>query len=327
MDFRVTLKFIKGHETDQPAVTLIPTNEVFPLEDPLFFADNIRETIIPICVTKNTARRVEFIRHAPISRVICEKGDLTFETDGDGLFLNLPAFDKSEDEVASLYTIIPFDGVLLRVEQADEARRNGKYTTGSFPMAAHIAAIQMEFALLEAIQVLGLDQSVGKGPCGPILLMGFDTNAPFGHIDFPPHMHMHMAKPAFSAPVGHFYFDENCLLTHNKVGFRGIGKPGFVLNKEEPFWHTSPDGTKLYEIAITQEGGLRLQNPKGDFALIKPVSTGFDQGAICDCMGRQIHIKARPNPTLGQLVVERNGVETLYHSDPDTGSFISANAL
>lgn len=324
MDLRITLKFIKGQEDDAPAVTLEPSNTLFPLEDPLFYANNIRETVLPICVPKDHACMVEFTRNTPIARVICETGDLTFEIEGKRLLVNLPAFDQSMDKVASLYTIIPFDGVELRVEQADEARRAGKYDSGQFPMAAHIASIQMEFALLEAIQLLGLDKSAGQSPCGPIWLMGFDTNAPFGHIDFPPHMHMHMAKPSFSAPVGHFFFDEQCLLTHNKVGFRGIGKKGFVLHKEEPFWHTTPDGTKLYEITITQDGGLRIREPGGECAVIKPIGSGFDQGAICECMGRQIHIKARPNATMGRLVVERNGVQTIYMSDPDTGRFLKS---
>lgn len=322
MDLRITLKFIKGHKSDERAVSFEPSNDVFELEDPLFFANNIRETVIPICVPKNKACRIEFKQHIPVARVLSETGDLRFEIDGDRLFLNLPASQRSLDQVASLYTIIPFDGVLLRVEQADEARRAAKYASGRFPMAEHIAAINMEFALLEAIQLLGLDETVGKGPCGPILLMGFDTNAPFGHIDFPPHMHMHMAKPAFSAPVGHFYFDDQCLLTHNKVGFRSVSKKGFILNKEEPFWHTSPDGTSLYEITITQEGGLRIREPKGAFATISPVSSGFDLGAICVYESNKVTINAKPNAALGRLVVERNGVHAIYKSDPDTGAYL-----
>lgn len=329
MDLRVTLKFIKEAEAAEPALHLPATEMAFEIHHPDFSTNNRKETILCLCVPQGRAVPLRFDAPSAIRRVIFEASDLPFSQENGVLSLTLPPLECNHDQAACLHTLIPYEGVELRIEHADPARRAGKYTDGSFPFRQHIAALNLEFALLEAIKALKLDQTAGLGPCGPILLMGFDTNNPAGHTDWPPHMHMHMAAPRFDAPVGHYYFDDNCLIVRNKLCGRKNNSWSSQLGPDEPCYHKTPKGDLLYTLTITPEGGFRLVNQKGQMAVLSSLrstngsaKSGFDRGALLTIDGEQTSISTELAFDAGKVAVRINDAETVYRFDPDTGGFL-----
>src|SRR6185295_15631794 len=147
-----------------------------------------------------TEQNVHGIRlHVPpskVRRVICGRTDVPFTRTDDAIVFDVPP-KNPEDLVAELHTQIRSPGVSLRIEHADVQRRNGPYAKGAWPAIQRAAALNLEFAVRDAIHQLGLDRRVVEDGLGVIQLMGFDTNYPTvapdrAHDDFPPHWHMHL---------------------------------------------------------------------------------------------------------------------------------------
>lgn len=323
MDLRVTIKFLKENPHTGPAVRLRSTLTVFEHEDPRYCTDNPFETILCLIVPEMTEQILQFQLAAPVRRVVLGNNDLAFETTRDSLTITLPPLSKHTDRTADMHMIVPFEGVDLRVEVPNELQANGKYSTDDFPNKARQAATVLEFALLEAVQRLGLDQTIGQGPCGPIYIMGFDTNNPCGHTDWPPHVHLHMARPSLGAPIGHYYFDDNLRVSHNAMYARGSGVPKDTFREGEHCPHLAPDGSVLFDLMITQDGGFELADADGRTVRIAALSDGFDRGARVLAGEGTTIIKADLKIGTGEVVMTRDGAATGYLYDQDTGQFLS----
>ncbi len=321
MGLRVTLKFLKQRAFCGPAVRLKELAEVIEIDDPVYSVDNSFETIICLNVPKHSPHRLRFEILGPVRRVILGGHDLNFEVDETMLYMTLPALEADNDRVADMHMIVESEGIEFRVEVPNRHQSSGEYQCDSYPHRARLAATTLEFALLDAVQCLGLDQTIGKGPCGPIYIMGFDTNNPCGHTDWPPHVHLHMARPSRDAPIGHYYFDSQLRIGHNDMYRRGTTQPYGTFGPNEPCPHLAPDGSLLFDLMITRTGGLHLTNADGHAAQIEAVEDGFDTGAALTC--RNIHrvIKIDPEPPRGQIIVSRGHIKTTYHYDADTGQF------
>ncbi len=96
--------------------------------------------------------------------------------------------------------------MVVRIEHAFLDRRAGKYATGEFPAVQRASALNLEFGLREALRDLKLDREVDSRGLGKIHLMGFDTNNPLGHVEYPPHIHLILRWPHFAgSQAPHFY--------------------------------------------------------------------------------------------------------------------------
>ncbi len=327
MDLRITLKFLKTTPSNECAVRLQPcTNNTFEITDKDYTVNNESETILCIITPRETAQTLSFDVLSPVRRVVLNGVDLPFEINDKTLTLPLPALTKNEDRAADMHMIMPFTGIEFRIEVAGLKRRAGNYATGDFPFNARTAAVVAQFALLDAVQSLGLDKEIGLGPCGPLYIMGFDTNNPCGHTDWPPHVHLHMARPAYGAPIGHYYFDSNLRFSHNLLYLRKVETDIQRFEHEQRCSHYAPDGSLLFDMSITQTGGLRLRSSNNETALIEPAGEGFDTGAIVTTNNISKHIHARISYDTGTVQAHRGDTAYIYHFDKDTGIFLGDSA-
>jgi hypothetical protein len=320
MDLRITLKFLSENPGLQRLdVRLLPHDDAFQLDDSVYLVANLRETILPVCIPRDRPSDLRFETDRAVRRVLLGTRDLPFAVVEGGVVVSVPPLSAGHDRTADLHTLIDYPGVRLRVEHADPLRRGGKYAEGAFPLAAHRAAVTVEFALLEAVRRLGLDRRIGQGPFGPILLMGFDTNNPCGHEDFPPHVHIHMARPAFGAEIGHYYFGADGLFSHNVVCERGTNSADRVFRRGEVHRQRDPNGELLFAIEITGEGWLRLANPEGDALIIRPAAAGYAEGAIVASDAGLTSVSADPSFETGTITLTVDGARTTHRFDKDTG--------
>lgn len=322
MDLRITLKFLKSEPSLTPAVRLRPDINAFEMVEHDYATNNTSETILCLVVSKEVVHNLNFDLLSPVRRVVMDNTDLPFDITDDTLTLCLPAQTTNNDRAADMHMIISFKGVDLRLEVCRPNQRAGKYESGTFPFAARSAAMTVEFALLEAIKILGLDTDIGLGPCGPILLMGFDTNNPCGHTDWPPHVHLHMALPAYGAPVGHYYFNDDLLFSHNLLYYRKTKTSIERFDPGDSCIHRDHCGTVLFELTITEKGGLRLSSSNGKNATIEPISKGFDTGATVTYEDTVSYINLKISDEMGEVAVCSNYTLTTYSFDTDTGAYL-----
>lgn len=322
MDLRVTLKFLKRDRRPEPAVTFQSTSQVYRVDDPNFAVNNAKETIVCLCVPRGRVLPLRFKAHMPIRRIVAGQDDLAFAEIDDHVALTLPALHANLDQSACFHTFVHVPGVELRIEHADSDRRAGKYESGAFPLRQHRAVVNIQFALLHAVRALGLDRSAGCSPFGPIWIMGFDTNNPAGHTDWPPHFHMHMAQPRFGAPVGHYYLDEDCKITHNLCQPRADAKTARKFGRDEPCRYLTPTGEELFSIMITGQGDLTLRAPDGSLARLSPAMTGFDEAVQVDIDGKTSLVAAQIDSLTGRIALGGDAPSTLTF-DTDTGRLTS----
>lgn len=322
MHHRVTLKFLKSTPSAGPAVRLRPSRDVVQDYSPDYTADNVQETILCVRVAQGKTLDVQFDVLSPVRRVILQGDDLAFTCEGDTLTLQLPAIVTAMDRTADMHMIVPFDGVDFRLEVPSPNQKSGKYDDIAYPTKARYAATIVEFALLEAVQQLGLDKTIGQGPCGPIYVMGFDTNNPCGHTDWPPHVHLHMARPSVGAPIGHYYFDSDLRFSHNDLYLRGCDVLDGRFEREQPCPHFAPDGSLLFDLMVTEDGGLILTCAIGKSVRITPNGQGFDKGATVVIGAQKVRINVDSDTPLGVVSVDIGGVHSTYEYDLDTGKFL-----
>lgn len=161
--------------------------------------------------------------------------------------------------------------MVLRFEHADPARRAGAYATRRFPDRQRRAANTLEFAQREVVRRLGLGEEIERDGVGRIQIMGFDTNAPHGHGDAPPHVHMHLRWPGDTGmQIGHHYIGPDGLLTENIVGLKGLHALQRWFGRGETFTAIASDGRALYSHRITPRGWLEIARPDGGAGFDRP---------------------------------------------------------
>jgi hypothetical protein len=326
----ITLKLMKseGHR-EEIKYSLHPSAECKSCEvvtDPTYVYQNPKEIDFALRVPKSKPVGVEVdIASAGVRRLVIEGADLQYATTSASLTFLLPAQTTDRPNSGEFQTHIIYRGLDVRFEHADPDRRGGKYIKGEFPVLQRAAAANLEFAQREAVFMLGLDTYVADEQIGTILLMGFDTNDPHGHTDYPPHMHMHMRWPQIGGTqIGHYYIDEKGLLVENKVGVRGwSGHHISPFQRGETFTTFDLHARPVYAHTITPEGWLNLGRPGGSTCTIRPVvvTSGFDQGTITKCPGfNPVRLRVTDDLNLGEIKVYRNDLlSEVYPYDSDTG--------
>jgi len=328
-DVRVVLKFVKREGERAPAVRFDPAScpACRIVDEPLFNADNPRETVIALRVPRR--RMIELAFEASpgtVRQVVLEAGELAFRSDGTRVVLTLPPLAQDAITAAEVATHIVEPGMVLRFEHADPVRRAGAYATGAFPARERHAADVLEFAQREVVRTLGLGEEALRRGWGTIQIMGFDTNAPHGHVDAPPHIHMHLRWPGDTGTqIGHYYLDPAGLLSRNIVGVKGLGMPDRRFGRGDTFATIAPDGSTAYTHRITTQGWLEIADGAGDTCVIRPLSgSGFAEGAIVTCPnGREQRITVRDDLTAGILTVTTGTIVETFHYAPATGMLLS----
>ena len=196
------------------------------MHGPFYEGQNPREVFFYLKVPTSEKQIVDVkvdVGDLAVRAVVVEKSYLQFRRKGSELTFNLPVIPRQRSSTLEVQTNLSWPGVTVRVEHAFESRRAGKYTTGPWPALQRQAALNLEFGLREAVRALGLDREVCERGLGRIHMMGFDTNFPLGHEDFPPRSH-HSALAAFAgSQAPHLYLTDNGLLRGDvKVTIDGL---------------------------------------------------------------------------------------------------------
>jgi hypothetical protein len=267
-----------------------------------------------------------------VRAVIVEKSYLKFHKDGNILTFDLPVVPRARSSTLEVQTSLNWPGMTVRIEHAFEGRRAGKYATGTWPALQRQAALNLEFGLREAIHSLGLDREVCERGLGRIHLMGFDTNFPLGHEDFPPHIHIILRWPHYAgSQAPHLYLSDTGLLEGDvKVTMDGLPKiatTSFLQGTPVPAIDYL--GETLYETVENADGTLTLQRPNAAACTLRPLQAGnrgFASGVEMKCStGQTSKVSATDDPEAGILRVSVDAKPTeIYRYDPDTAVLLSA---
>lgn len=324
----IVLKFVKRGASAVPAARFVPAScaACAIVDTPLFNADNARETLVALRIPRRRSLELSFDGPpGAVRRVLLSGGDVPFRPGAHGVEVQLPPIAADAITAGEVATHIIEPGMVLRFEHADPARRAGAYASGAFPALQRRAADVLEFAQREVVRRLGLGEQVAREGLGRIQIMGYDTNAPHGHVDAPPHVHMHLRWPQDTGTqIGHYYIGPDGLLTHNEVGVKGLANGTRRFGRGERFTTIAPDGRPVYGHRITDEGWLEIDRPGGARCLIRPDGeTGFQAGALVlcgDAMPTRIDVRDDLRGTLG---VVTGPVTEVCRYDPDTGALLS----
>ncbi|MET3437323.1 hypothetical protein [Sphingomonas sp. 1185] len=329
---QIVLKFVKHGSPDSPVARFQAESctACVPVTTPSFNADNPRETVVALRVPRR--RSLELAFDGPrqtVRRVILSGGDVPFRSGPHGVVVQLPPVAADAITAAEVATHIVEPGMVLRFEHADPARRAGAYATGPFPDRQRRAANMLEFAQREVVRRLGLGEEVERDGLGRIQIMGFDTNAPHGHADAPPHVHMHLRWPGDTGTqIGHYYIGPDGLLIENIVGVKGLDAPQRRFGRGETFTTIASDGRALYSHRITTQGWLEIARPGGAACLIKPDGgAGFDAGVRVLCGDEPATRIAVTDDLRGVLTVLTGPLTEVFRYDPDTGASLSPSIV
>lgn len=327
---RVVLKFVKrdagaGVRFD-PATCLACA----PITDAYWNADNPRETVVALTVPRRRTLELGFDGAATnVRRVLLESGEIAFRREGGRVIVALPPLDHDAITAGEVATHIVEPGMVLRFEHADPARRAGVYASGAFPTLQRDAANTLEFAQREVVRRLKLGEEVERRGIGRIQIMGFDTNAPHGHVDAPPHIHMHLRWPGDAGTqIGHYYIGADGLLSHNMVGIKGMGAPDRRFDRGQTFTTIGADDHPVYTNRITEQGWLEIGRPGEAPCMIAPLGPrGFADGAHVRCPGMSdAPITVRDDLARGVLTVVTGPVVETFRYATDNGALLSPTA-
>jgi len=267
-----------------------------------------------------------------IRAVIVEKNRLPFSAADGAIVFDLPVVPRARSSTVEVQTSLEWPGIVLRIEHAFADRRAGKYAAGEFPAVQAAAAVNLEFGLREAIRDLKLDREVESRGLGKIHLMGFDTNNPLGHEDYPPHIHLILRWPHFAgSQAPHFYLNrEGMLLPDVTVTLDGMPHiRATQVGKGRWLPAVTYLGEALYETLITEEGGMALRRPGGASCILKPLEAGtrgFASGVQVSCVpGAVCRVRASDDTQRGEVRVFINSQPAeIYPYDVDTAVLLKA---
>jgi len=305
------------------------------VSDTAYHGENPREIYFHVSVPTNRAVipniRVD-VGGTAIRDVIVEKNRVRFTAAAGVVTFDLPVVFRARSSTVEVQTSLEWPGMVLRIEHAFPERRAGKYATGEFPGVQRAAALNLEFGLREAIRELKLDREVASRGLGKIHLMGFDTNDPLGHEDYPPHIHLILRWPNFAgSQAPHYYINgEGRLLPDISVTIDGMPHIA-ATHFGRGVWLPAIDylGEALYETLVADDGGLTLRRPGGAACTLKPSDAGdrgFASGAVADCGSSAVYrVQASDDTELGEIHVHVNSRPAeVYRYDVDTATLMSA---
>ena len=328
----IVLKFLKATASAGPVATLDLSScpACLVRHDPAFERNNVRETLVELDVPAGRYLELAFkATPGSVRRVTLETSDLTFREHDGRLLVPLPPLEEDAVDAGELATHVVETGMVLRLEHADPERLAGFYAGKPLPAVERGAANNLEFAEREAVRELGLDLYVARERLGVIEVMGFDTNDPHGHLDSPPHIHMHLRWPFNTGTqIGHFFISPQGRLLENRMGVTRYGLPTQLFTAGETFTTLDNRGNPVFAQTITSEGALRLASVHPDqpaqSCLIRPDGQGFQDGAIVECGAHDaVALHVSDDLPRGVLRVQSGTIIEIFRYDPDTGRLLS----
>lgn len=330
------LKAVRG-EKAQPIQIRLPQacSTCSTMHGPFYEGQNVREVFfylkVPVDKPQIANVRVN-VGDLKVRAVVVEKSYLQFRRNGNEITFDLPVVPRERSSTLEVQTNLNWPGITVRIEHAFQDRRAGKYESGQWPVVERQAALNLEFGLREAIRALGLDREICKHGLGRIHLMGFDTNFPLGHEDFPPHIHMILRWPHFAgSQAPHFYLSSKGLLEGDIAvtidGLPQIARTSFPQSTPVPA--VDYLGETVYETIENVDGTLTLQRPgTGECTLLplKAGDQGFASGSKITCStGQSFSATATDDTESGVLRVSVDGKPSeIYRYDPDTAVLLSS---
>jgi hypothetical protein len=305
------------------------------VNEPAYRGENPREIYFHVRVPSDQPI-IKSIRvvlgESPIGAVIVEKNRIPFTLDGGVVTFDLPVAPRARSSTVEVQTSLEWPGIVLRIEHAFPERRAGQYATGEFPAVQRAAALNLEFGLREAIRDLKVDREVASRGLGKVHLMGFDTNNPLGHEDYPPHLHLILRWPNFAASQApHYYISgEGRLLPDVSVTIDGMPHIA-VSHFGKGVWLPAIDylGEVLYETLIGDNGEFTLRRPGTASCTLRPTEVGdrgFANGVAVTCSSGTVYlVQAVDNTVRGEVHVTVNSRPAeVYRYDVDTATLLSA---
>jgi hypothetical protein len=304
------------------------------LDGPQFQGENGREIFfhVRVPVSKHSIPGVRVsVGGEAIRAVIVEKNRIPFSTSGGAITFDMPVAPRARSSTVEVQTSLTWPGIVLRIEHAFLDRRAGKYATGEFPAVERAAALNLEFGFREAIRDLKLDGEVEARGLDKIHLMGFDTNNPLGHEDYPPHIHVILRWPHFAgSQAPHYYIGARGLLLPD-VSVTIDGMPHIQATQiGKGTWLPAIDylGETLFETLVTDDGGITLRRPGAASCALKPLGAGgrgFAGGALVTCSsGVAYRVQAADDTERGEVRVSVNSRPgEVYRYDVDTAALLS----
>jgi hypothetical protein len=305
------------------------------MHGPFYEGQNAREIFfyLKVPVAKAQIANVKVnVGDLKVRAVVVEKSSLRFGKNGNEITFDLPVVLHERSSTLEVQTNLNWPGMTIRIEHAFQDRRAGKYETGTWPVIERQAALNLEFGLREAIRVLGLDQEICKRGLGRIHLMGFDTNFPLGHEDFPPHIHMILRWPHFTgSQAPHFYLSDRGLLEGDvQVTIDGLPQIAKTLfSQGTPVPAIDYLGETVYETVENVDGTLTLQRPGAGSCTLLPLKSGnqgFASGSKITCStGQSSSVTATDDTEAGVLRISVDAKPSeIYRYDPDTAVLLNA---
>jgi hypothetical protein len=305
------------------------------LSDTIYQGQNSREIFfhLQVPVTRPLISDIAVdLSGTEVREVIVEKSRIHFVKTESGISFDLPVAPRARSSTVELQTSLEWPGIVVRIEHAFPERRAGKYASGTWPALERQAALNLEFGLREALRDLQLGRDVGDRGLGKIHLMGFDTNNPLGHEDYPPHIHLILRWPHFAgSQAPHFYITDKGLLSPDVIvtidGMPHIAATHVPANA----WLPAVDylGAIAFETKVTASGGLILRRTESESCELNPWNAGpegFASGTRVACSsGKEYRVRAVDDVSRGELRVEVAGKPPeLYRYDVDTAVLLSA---
>lgn len=305
------------------------------LSDAIYQGQNSREIFFHLQVpaTPPSIRDVTVdLSGTEVREVIVEKSRIHFVKSDTGISFDLPVAPRARSSTVELQTSLEWPGVVLRVEHAFPERRAGKYAAGNWPALERQAALNLEFGLREALRDLQLGRDVADRGLGKIHLMGFDTNNPLGHEDYPPDIHLILRWPHFAgSQAPHFYITHEGLLSPGVI-VTIDGMPHITATHvPNNAWLPAVDylGAIAFETKVTVNGGLILRRSESQSCELTPWTPGpegFASGTRVVCTsGKEYRVRSVDDVSRGELRVDIAGKPPeLYRYDVDTAVLLSA---
>ena len=310
------------------------------LHGPIYEGENAREAFfyLRVPLTSPALKGVHInLGQLDPRAIIVEKNSIPFQRTGNVITFDMPIRPTTRSLTVELQTNLAWPGVIVRIEHAFPDRAAGMYAPPApWPAVQRQATLNLEFALREAIRTLGLDRLVATRKLGIIHLMGFDTNDPVGHEDYPPHVHIILRWPHFAgSQAPHLYLTPAGLFDRASVTIDGLSyllnatmPEGIPMPNGKPFPTVDYLGESLYSLTLNDDHTLTLATI-ADTCTLTPQpgpNPGYASGVIVRCTGAQPRlVSATDNVDKGELSVTLDGKPSeLYHYDPDTGTLKDA---
>jgi hypothetical protein len=329
----VGIKLLKANRGTpaQPLKIFIPKDctGCVVMHGPFYEGQNARESFfylkVPVSSPVLKGMTVD-VGDLAVRAVVVEKSYLPFHRSGNIIAFDMPIQPRNRSSTLELQTSLDWPGLTLRVEHAFEDRRAGAYAQSPWPALERQAALNLEFGLREAIRRLGLDQEVCKNALGRIHLMGFDTNSPLGHEDYPPHIHIILRWPHFAgSQAPHFYLSPvGKIAGEVRVTIDGLPEISpTIFPQGKPVPAVDYLGKIVFETVTNSDGSLSLERPDVGACMLRPVDSsvrGFANGVGITCStSKQLTVSAEDDTNTGTLrVFVDSKLTEIYQYDLDT---------